>query len=174
MSNSPIQTPSGEELGAAGPTLEKKTLIIGIGNPLMSDDGLGRRALEMLTQQDLPSGVELIELGTPGWELAANFEGYQKVVIIDAIRMGQEPGAWRRFSPHEVRFLSNDTTLSLHEPGLAESLELAQALDMLPKEIIIYGVEPANTGFGFELSPQMEETIPILIKNIMQDLWEKP
>lgn len=159
---------------ATAPTPEKKTLVIGIGNPLMSDDGLGRKALEMLAQQDLPPGVELIELGTPGWGLAANFEGYQKVVIIDAVRMGQKPGAWRRFSPQEVRFISNDASLSLHEPGLAESLELAQALDMLPEEIIIYGVEPANTGFGLELSPQLEETIPSLIINILQDLWKTP
>lgn len=174
MSESLIQTFSAEEMGAISSTPEKKTLIIGIGNPLMSDDGLGRKALEMLAQQDLPHGVELLELGTPGWGLAATFEGYQKVVIIDAIRMGQNPGAWRRFSPHEVRFISNDASLSLHEPGLAESLELAQALDLLPEEIIIYGVEPANTDFGFDLSPQMEETIPTLIKNILQDLWKKP
>lgn len=172
MSESPCQNFSVEETTPNQVVSGKRTLVIGIGNPLMSDDGLGRKVLEKLAQEDLPQGVELIELGTPGWGLAANFEGYQKVVIIDAVRMGQKPGTWRRFSPQQVRFVTRDTTLSLHGPGLAESLELAQALDLLPEELIIYGVEPANTSFGFEISPELEDTIPTLIKNILEDLWK--
>jgi hydrogenase maturation protease len=150
------------------------TLVIGIGNPLRGDDGIGSRALEILAQEDLPEGVELVELGTPGWGLVTNLQDRQRVIIIDAVRMGQKPGAWRRFSPQEVRFITQDETLSLHEPGLAESLELAQALDWLPDEIIIYGIEPANTEFGSGLSPEVENSIPTLIKNILGDLWKTP
>jgi hydrogenase maturation protease len=150
------------------------TLVIGIGNPLRGDDGLGSRALEMLAREDIPEGVELMELGTPGWGLVTTLQDRQRVVIIDAVRMGQKPGAWRRFSPQEVRFITQDETLSMHEPGLAESLELAQALDWLPDEIIIYGVEPTSTGFGSGLSPEVEGAIPTLITNILGDLWKTP
>ena len=130
--------------------------------------------MEILARENIPAGVELMELGTPGWGLVTNLQNRQSVIIIDAVHMGQNPGAWRRFTPQEVSFITQDETLSLHEPGLAESLELAQALDWLPDEIIIYGVEPASTDFGSGLSPEVESVIPTLIENILGDLWKTP
>ena len=115
-----------------------------------------------------------MELGTPGWGLVTNLQNRRCVIIIDAVRMGQKPGAWRRFTPQEVSFITQDETLSLHEPGLAESLELAQALNWLPAEIIIYGVEPASTDFSTGLSSEVESVIPTLIENILGDLWKTP
>ena len=115
------------------------TLILGLGNPLQSDDGLGVRVAEMLADQELPPGVKVEEVGTPGLGLAAWLEGQSRVIIVDAVYMGQSPGTWRRFGPGEVRLIANSDVVSLHEPGLAEALALAQALDALPQEIVFYG-----------------------------------
>jgi hydrogenase maturation protease len=86
--------------------------------------------------------------------------------------MGGAPGSWRRFGPQEVRLIAQEEAVSLHEPGLANGLELAQALNMLPEEILIYGVEPGCCEPGQELSPAVTLALPGLVDAILSDLLE--
>jgi hydrogenase maturation protease len=148
------------------------TLVIGIGNPLCCDDGLGVRAAELLANEDLPPGVQVRELGTPGWGLVNHFQGWQRVFLIDAVQMGEEPGVWRRLEARQTQFISANQSISLHEPGLADSLALAQALNLMPDEIVLYGIEPSFTGPGNELSPEVTDTIPSIVETIKQELWK--
>lgn len=148
------------------------TLILGIGNPLLGDDGLGVRTAEILAGYDLPPHVSIMEAGTPGWGLATWLEGWSRAIIIDAVHMGGAPGSWRRFRPQEVRLLAQEEAISLHEPGLANGLELAQALDIFPEEILIYGVEPECCEPGQELSPAVTLALPGLVDAILSDLME--
>jgi hydrogenase maturation protease len=154
------------------PDSENRTLVIGIGNPLCCDDGLGVRAAQWLAKQDLPPGVQVEELGTPGWGLVNHFQGWQRVFLIDAVQMGTKPGTCRRLGANETRLISENQSISLHEPGLADSLSLAQALNLLPEEIILFGVEPAFTGPGLELSPEVQKSIPSIVENILEELWK--
>ena len=147
------------------------TLILGIGNPLLGDDGLGVRAVDILAGCDLPPQVSVMEAGTPGWGLATWLEGCSRAIIIDAVHMGRAPGTWRRFGPQDARLIAQDEVISLHEPGLANGLELAQALDLLPEEILIYGVEPGCCEPGQELSPAVISALPELVDAILSDLW---
>ena len=149
-----------------------RTLVIGIGNPLQSDDGVGVHAVNLLANESLPAGVQIEELGTPGWGLLAHMDGWQRVFVVDAVRMGQPPGTWRRFGLDEVCLVAGAGALSLHEPGLAESLELASTLGLLPDEVVLYGVEPAQVKPGEHLSPAVHRCIPDLVEHIVEELWK--
>lgn len=148
------------------------TLVIGIGNPLCSDDGLGVHVASLLCERELPPGVQIAELGTPGWGLVNHLADGQRVILIDAVEMGLEPGTWRRLAADDIGLIAGDSSVSLHEPGLAESLALAQALDLLPEEFVLYGVEPACTDPGLALSPEVGEAIPVLMENILGEIWK--
>ncbi len=156
----------------SSPLTEKKTLIIGLGNILKGDDGIGVRVAEILSQRELPAGVAVEEVGTPGIDLMNRFEGWQKVILVDAVQMGAKPGTWRRFSPQDVRLIANGNVLSLHEPDLASVLELAQALNMLPDEIVIYGVEPQDLTFMAPLSSPVEAIINVIAEQILSEIWK--
>ena len=147
-----------------------KTLILGIGNPLMGDDGAGIRIADELTQYPLPDHVIVEEAGLPGLGLPAWLEGWSSVILIDAVDMGLAPGAFRRFHPAEVRLFAQDGVLSLHQPDLANGLALSEALDILPEEVIIYGIQPAHTIPGQELSQAVHSAIPDMINTLLEDI----
>jgi hydrogenase maturation protease len=145
------------------------TLILGVGNPLCGDDAAGVRAAEMLAGRELPAGVRVEEAGTPGWGLANWLEGCRRAILVDAAQMGLPPGSWRRFSTQEVKLIMSGEALSLHQPGLAEGLALAEAVGQLPEEIVIYGVEPAGYEWGQGLSPAVEAALPGLADAILHE-----
>ncbi|MBE0410279.1 MAG: hydrogenase maturation protease [Anaerolineales bacterium] len=146
------------------------TLVLGFGNPLHGDDGLGTYAIEKLMQNQLPPNVKVKDAGTPGFGLVSELEGWGRVILIDAMRMGQESGTWRRFGPEDVRLLAAEGFLSLHQPGLANGLALAQALDLLPDEIIFYGIEPADTSLLEGINPSVINAVVEVVENIIQEL----
>ena len=151
----------------------RATLVLGLGNPLRQDDGLGVTAVQILSDQDLPGGVWVEEAGTPGWGLPSWLEGWSRVILVDAARMGCSPGTWRRFGTEDVRLIGHQQMLSLHETGLVNGLALAQALDILPDEITFYCIEPETTGEGQVLSPSVVRALPELVENIRKELWKR-
>lgn len=149
------------------------TLILGIGNTLYGDDGLGVRVAEELAQQRLPTGVVVEIAGLNGVDLVIKMDGWQRVILIDAVQMGAKPGTWRRFKPEDVRLIAEGQGFSLHESGVASALELAQALGKLPPEVIIYGMEPQILEVREELSPVVQAAIPELMQNILEEIWKR-
>lgn len=160
-------------MNAHNPSRDGRTLILGVGNTLCSDDGLGIVAAQMLKERELPSFVSVEVVDTPGWGLPNWLDGWSSVVMIDAIQMGKKPGEWRRFSPEDVKMIFEDDILSLHQPGLAAGLALADALNILPQKLTFYGVEPVSTEFGEGLSPEIAETLPNLINIILDDIGKR-
>lgn len=148
----------------------RRTLILGVGNPLMGDDGAGIEAARILSEADLPENVTVQEAGTPGWGLVEWIKDWDSVVIVDAAQMGLTPGEWQRFDSSDVRLIAGEKSISLHQTDLAGGLALAQALDMLPKEITFYGIEPESTDQGMDLSPAIRSSLPELVKNILQEV----
>ncbi len=160
---------AGRDRNGGLPT-EQETLILGIGNPLCGDDSVGPRLVELLSERDLPPGVQVRDAGLPGWGLPCWLEGWRSVILVDAVEMGTQAGCWRRFRPEEVKLWLQDGSLSLHQPDLACGLALAQALELLPERLYIYGVQPAQTSPGTPLSPQVEACLPGLADQIILDL----
>lgn len=147
-----------------------RTLILGVGNPLCGDDGVGARLVETLAGRPLPPDVQVLDAGTPGWALPAWLEGWQTVLLVDAVDLGLAPGRWRRFLPEEVKLWMQDENLSLHQPDLACGLALAEALGLLPERLVVYGVQPAQTEPGTPLSPQVQACLPALADQIIYDV----
>lgn len=150
-------------------------LVLGIGNPLMGDDGVAARVLKLLAVHDLPANVTLKESSLPGWDLSEWFDDYETVIVIDAMDLStpeteQLPGSWRRFDAQEVSFTLEDRLLSLHHPGLASGLALAQALDRLPENLILYGIQPANLTPGAGLSAEVEASTPEVVASLLSVL----
>ena len=164
------------------------TLIIGLGNPLRGDDGVGVRVAQILGNRTLPDDVEVLDGGTQGLGIVNLMEGRQRVILVDAAEMGRSPGEFVRFELSEVHLLGDgvetastprgvgtaltprDAHLSVHAAGLRDALALAQALQMLPPEIIIFGVQPLNLEWESALSPFVEAVLPDLVAAILAEV----
>ena len=148
----------------------RATLVIGLGNPLRGDDGVGVRVVQTLAEYPLPEDVELLDGGTQGLGLVNVLEGRQRVIFVDAADVGKSPGQFVRFSLPEARLVGADEQLSIHAAGLRETLLLAQTLDLLPPEVIIYGVQPQHLDWDSGLSSSVEAALPGLISAIVAEV----
>jgi hydrogenase maturation protease len=152
----------------------EKVLILGLGNTLRGDDGAGSAAIAALSSMDLPPDVDLLDGGTPGLETVLLLEGYDRVIIVDAADMGLEPGQWRLFTPDTAEIKSSEEKLqgTLHAAGLAEALALAAALEKLPSNLIIYGIQPQSLDWSQELSEPLLVALPPLCEEISQSIQD--
>jgi len=147
------------------------TVVIGLGNPMMSDEGIGVAVVARLQQcADLPVDVEIIDLGTGGLSVLHEISGRRKVVFVDCAYMDASPATMRRFTPDEVVSTKLQIRLSLHEGDLLQTLELAKQLGELPPEIVIYGVEPEQVTFNLGLSDVLEMKLDDYVATIRQEI----
>lgn len=147
-------------------------LILGLGNPLRGDDGVGPRVVEVLTHRGLPEGVSALDGGTGGIGLLGMVEGWNRVVVVDAADIGREPGEIVRFTLDRSHIAESSDDLTLHNAGLADALALAYALDHPLPPMVIFGVQPERIGWGDGLSPAVEAAFPELIKAILEEVGE--
>jgi hydrogenase maturation protease len=144
-------------------------LVVGIGNPIMSDDGIGVHALRYLEGR-LPDDVELVEGSVYCADLLLFLENRRKVVFIDGIDAGAEPGTLFRFSPDEVRNQKGNEPVSLHDFGIYELITAARLLDQCPEDIVILAVQVKNVDVGENLSPEVLDAIPRVYKLLLEEL----
>jgi hydrogenase maturation protease len=152
------------------PVQDSRTAVFGVGNPLCGDDGVGSRIIALLEDHDLPQNVRVEDIGTPGLGLPIWLDGQKRVILVDAVQMGQAAGTWRRLDPHKTDFLINNRTFSIHNCSLADGLALSQALGVLPEELILYGVEPGQLEEGYGISPEVEAVLPDIVDSILKEL----
>jgi hydrogenase maturation protease len=154
------------------------TLVIGLGNPLRGDDGVGVHVAQALATQTLPDDVEVVDGGTQGLGIVNLLEGRQRVILVDAADVGRPPGQFVRFTIpgtsrqgrwDEARLLGDDQHLSVHAAGLRDALLLAHALGTLPDEVVIFGVQPVNLKWASDLSPQVKAALPGLIAAVLAE-----
>lgn len=129
-----------------------RTAVVGFGNLLMGDDGVGIHVVRELAGAGLPDAVELVDGGVSSLEVLGSLLGAARIFIIDALTGGGEPGAIYRLTPDDLGAAPAPPAFSLHEFSLAQSLALLARTATLPP-IVIYGVEPACMDYGLELSP---------------------
>jgi hydrogenase maturation protease len=156
--------------------MTEKTLVLALGNILRGDDGVGAAVVEVLAARAGLPGVDWLDGGTPGFEAVLIMEGYERVIVVDAADMGDEPGAWRWFSADEVRLKSKDLHLrgTLHYAGLAEALSLGAALDILPPQIDIVGVQPEQIDWEIGMSAAVAAVVPVVADAIYDALAAQP
>ncbi len=133
-------------------------LVVGVGNILQRDDGVGLRVLETLASLPLPADVELYEAGTAAIELASVIERRDLVVAIDAIDAGQQPGAVFRFEPDQLRPLIR-SAISLHDVHFLDALDETKLLGRAPKRVVVFAVQIADASLGIGLTPAVEAVV---------------
>ncbi|MGE0554661.1 MAG: HyaD/HybD family hydrogenase maturation endopeptidase [Gemmatimonadales bacterium] len=151
-----------------------RTIVIGLGSPLMGDDGLGIVALERLRSL-APESVELIDGGTWGMNLLHLVEGADRLLLLDAIDAGKAAGEPIELVNAEVpRYFA--AKLSPHEIDLRDVLALAELRGSLPAEIVALGVQPGEIAMGTELTPPVSAAIDALVERAADRLarWETP
>ena len=129
------------------------TLVLGMGNPILSDDGVGLYVAERLQAGPMPDGVEVQLSEVAGLRLLELVKGYDKVVIVDALRSGREPGEIVRYEARE--FKGGHRYGSAHSIGLHTTLELGRQLGMpMPEDVTVFAVEAEDIEtFGEDFSP---------------------
>ena len=130
----------------------RRTVVIGLGNPLMADDGTGLALLELLRSEwTLPADVELVDGGTWGLNLLPAIEDAGRVLLLDAIRTGAAPGTIHEMERDQIpRYLA--AKLSPHQVDLRDVLALAELRGTLPRDTVAIGLEPALVELSNELS----------------------
>ena len=143
-----------------------RILILGIGNLLQSDEGLGVHIVNQIAQNvEIPEDVEVVDGGTAGFDLLPLMQGREKIIIVDALIVDDEPGSIYRFKPEQIR--SARTRFSLHDVGIIEIIELLKLLGENP-DIEIIGVVPEDiTTLNMDITPRVRESIPKVIEQIM-------
>lgn len=142
---------------------------MGVGNILRQDEGVGVHALRLLAESGWMSGVDLVDGGTSVFDALSGWRQIDKLVVLDAVRAGREPGAIARMSLREVADRTGPA-LSVHEHGLLDALALLRQAGMRVGEIVIYGVEPGQTGWGTDLSQPVLESLPRLALQLEREL----
>ncbi len=147
-----------------------ETVVIGLGSPLMADDGLGIAALERLRERwTLAPEVELIDGGTWGMNLLHLIEAARCVVLIDAIDVGAAPGASVELERDALpRFLGG--RISPHQVDLRDVLALAELRGTLPERIVAIGLQPARVELAARLSPTLASRIDVLVRRVVDRL----
>lgn len=142
--------------------MSASVVILGVGNPLAGDDGVGVRAIEALAAAgDLPAGIRLLDVGVLGMDMLAWLEPDEPVVILDAVHGSGAPGTLYRLGLDEVQPPSAPP-LSVHDLGLAHALGAARIMGR-PLRGTLLGVEPARLeSFSAELSPPVAAALPAL------------
>ena len=154
--------------------MTETVLIVGIGNELLGDEGVGVHVARSLAACDggLPDHVHVTEAGTSLFDVVIEMSRYSKVYIVDAMLAGQVPGSlYRLDGATELAELSTRAApLSLHEWGVADTLRAATALGLQPHCLTLIGVEPANVAPGTELSPEVKRAAVRIVSLLLEEL----
>ena len=148
---------------------EKKIVVLGVGNLLLRDEGVGIHAVKELEKECFPAQVRIIDGGTGGIDLLFWLEKADYAIIIDCVRTKSPPGTIFRFPVTELNLGTGEQISSLHEVNLNELLLLAKKLGKLPPTVI-YGIQPAEISWGLELSPAVKQSLPRLVYLISQEI----
>ena len=146
----------------------KDTIIIGIGNILLQDDGVGVHVIERLENEKLPSTIELVDGGTSTLDTLGFFLDYKKVIVVDSLKAGLEPGTIYKIKPEDIKNYKKEN-LSIHDVQILDVVKMANMMDKYP-EVVIFGIEPEKISLNLEMTETMISKIPEIIFNIKKEL----
>jgi hydrogenase maturation protease len=154
---------------------ELKILVVGVGNLLKSDDGLGIHVIEKLKKMKLPNKVDIMDLGTSGMDILHYSENYDKIIFIDAIKVGKSPGTVYRIKPRDVEVgddsLRDMIYMSMHEIDLEKVIALGRKLGQIPDNVVIIGCEPKETSqMKIGLTKEVETAVPDIVQLVLEEL----
>lgn len=149
--------------------MKKRVMVLGVGNLLLKDEGIGVHVITEMKKKKVPSHVEVVDGGTAGLDLIYMFSDVDKLIVIDAVDAGVAPGAIFKFSPEDVKERAGKERTSLHQISLLEALKVAKATGRCPETMII-GVQPEQVDWDEELSTTLRKKIPQIIAKVEEEM----
>jgi len=151
---------------------KSQPVVMGLGNPLFQDEGLGIHVINQLMASDLGERAELIDGGTDGLSLLGAVEAARHLLVIDAIDGGFRPGTIKKLQDHEISIFAR-AKLSVHQLSFQEVLALARLRGRYPEQIVLIGVQPQSMEWGISLSSEVSKAVPQVISMVYKqiDYW---
>ncbi len=175
MSDLSLQPLGATERIAPDLSRRHKTLVLGLGNPILGDDGVGVRVAEKV-QAVLPSDapVDISEACVGGISLMERMVGYENVILVDALKLNEiTPGVVRKLQLEELRDISiTQHSASTHDTNLVTAYDAGKRMSLpLPNDVTVIGIEADVTlDFGEQLSPVVEQAVPRAVEAVMAEL----
>jgi len=175
----PSETDAASAVGAQNGSARKvRVLVVGVGNILLKDEGVGVHVAKKLLETALPGDVEVIDCGTCGLDILLLYKEVEKLIVVDATRAGHKAGtiykavlsAGEIQRPAQLLGGGADSRISLHQVGLTEALAAANKLNRAPKKIVIIGVEPGECNWGLELTGPVARSVPEVVNKVLEEI----
>jgi hydrogenase maturation protease len=148
---------------------QRKIVVLGVGNLLLADEGVGIHAVKALAERELPQAVELVDGGTSTLDLLPQLHRAWRVIIIDALKAGGAPGDIYRCRPEDL-MENREQPMSLHQVDFVQLLDMAERMGYRIGPAVIYGVEPGEMGWSMDLSPAVAAKMPRLLELVMTEI----
>jgi hydrogenase maturation protease len=139
-------------------------VVVGVGNDFCGDDAAGLLAARRLRTS---AGIRTVEHTKDGLSLMEHWQPIDRVVVVDALRSGHEPGTVFRFEATDGPVPGDAGWISSHSPGVAEGIEIARALGRLPFSLTVYGIEADHVGPGDGVTPAVSEAVEEVALSIL-------
>ena len=162
-----LPRPTGEAVANRSPIIT----VLGIGNLLLQDEGVGIHLVQKLADKGGLPNVKIVDGGTAPDIFSLIDGNIDKLIIVDAAIAGGKPGTIYRFNIDDLDS-GSPAPVSLHELGIVDSLKLMSAFGNQPESVTIFGIEPEVIDYGLELSPKLEKKMPRLIKLVFDEIKE--
>ncbi len=145
-------------------------LVLGIGNLIMTDDGIGVRVIQLLQERySFPENLAIMDGGTLGLDLLHYLDGVKRLLVVDAVATGGPPGTLVRFTGEEIN-IAFRTKLSPHQMGLQDLLLVAELQGYAPSEMVLLGIQPEDIEMGVNLTPAVEARLELLVDAALEEL----
>jgi len=149
--------------------MRMKTIILGVGNTLLSDEGVGIHVLDALAKSSLPQEgvVDLVDGGTLSFTLAVAIEEADSLIVVDAAQLKSPPGTLRLFQGEDMdNFLRGNRKSSVHEVGLTDLMAIAQLTERWPEKRALVAIQPQELGWGDAPTAPVQSAIPEACRQI--------
>ena len=130
---------------------------------------MGVRCVEYLKNKSLGKGIKIIDGATLGYDLLEEIKGFEKIVLVDAVDMGKEPGYITSFGAEQLLNMSSDKKFSLHEIGLTDVIQLGKKMGYDLSNVRIVGIQPKDISWGDGLSEVIKEKLPTLAEKVLSE-----
>ena len=149
---------------------ENSITVLGVGNILLTDEGLGVHVVHQLEKEyEFSPAVNIIDGGTMGMELLSYMRGMKKLLLVDAVNGGEKPGTIYEF-PHQETENYFTGNISVHEVGMQDILRIRALQEDPLEDAMVIGVEPASLEVGFEPSEIVQAALPDVIQRVIRQL----
>ncbi len=146
------------------------TIVLGLGNPLMADEGVGCYVIDALRKTKPPPLADIREIGTGGMDILHLMRGRRKMIVVDCARMGIQAGEIRRFTPDDVVSVKDMSEFSLHDLDIMGVLDLARLVGEEVPQVVIFGIQPEKVGFGEGLSDVLRKRLGEYVEAVRSEI----